>query len=268
MCLILFSVDYPIGYRLILAANRDEFYDRPTAPLHFWPEAPEVLAGRDLRAGGTWMGITRSGRFAALTNYRDPASTLSEAPTRGRLVSDFLLETERATDYLRRIDRKSTQYNGFNLVLSDDTGIYGYGNKNEGIRKLGAGIYGISNRLLDTPWPKVLKGKALFQDWLSRMDATRPTEGFDVLRDQTFAPKESLPDTGVGLEWERRLSPILITSDRYGTRSSTLLFWRLDGSVQVIERTYASASLVDGSPPIHCFDREYRFSVPPSMPPK
>ncbi len=238
MCLILLAIQSHPRYKLIIAANRDEFYDRPTAPAAFWDDAPYLLAGRDLRAGGTWLGITMQGRIAAITNYRDTASLKDQAPSRGQLVTGFLTGKETPERYLDMLDQKSQEYNGFNLIIGDKESLYWYSNRGEGRRLLDNGIYGVSNRLLDTPWPKVTRGKEILQRALSGIDNAEPEMMLHMLEDRSIPGDESLPDTGVGLEWERILSPIFITSPGYGTRSSTLIFVDLNDRVTFIERTY------------------------------
>jgi len=227
-------------YRLILAANRDEYYDRPTAPAAFWDEAPELLAGRDLRAGGTWLGITTKGRIAAVTNYRDPAFNKTGAPSRGRLVKNFLLGHESAVDYLGDLEDRGDVYNGFNLIIGEGHELYWYSNRGEGCRNLSPGIYGLSNHVLDTPWPKVMRGKETFKELLSSKNEPGQKEIFDMLSDRSIPDDETLPDTGVGLEWERILSPIFIASPTYGTRSSMILFIDRNNNVTFIERTFNS----------------------------
>jgi uncharacterized protein with NRDE domain len=237
MCLILFSYDHHEKYRLILAANRDEFYDRPTAPLAFWTDTPEILAGRDLKGNGTWMGIDRSGRFAALTNFRDPASDKPEAPTRGRLVSDFLRNSVPPAIYLDSLRSMADRFNGFNLLVGDRHSLYFHTNRTGEIRKLIRGIYGLSNRFLDTPWPKVKEGKRALARILSGKRIE--TESlFHLLEDRTRPPDQALPDTGIGLEWERMLAPRFISSEAYGTRSASVLLIEKNGGIRFSERTY------------------------------
>jgi uncharacterized protein with NRDE domain len=237
MCLIFVAVDAHPKYRFVIAANRDEFYDRPTLPVSFWPEAPELLAGRDLRAGGTWIGITRTGRIAAVTNYRDPKTIKAAAPSRGKLVSDYLSSRESPMPYLEMLLPGAHKYNSFNLLLGHREELYWYSNRGTEIRRLSPGIHGLSNHLLDTPWPKVEQGKKALSRILAEEDPS--TEDlFRLLLDGTVASDESLPDTGVGLEWERILSPIFITSPTYGTRSSTILLLDRSGRVMFMERSF------------------------------
>ena len=237
MYLIIFLYDKHPDYRFILAANRDEFYDRPTTPLAFWDDAPAVLAGRDLRGNGTWLGITKNGRIAAITNFREPALFKPNAPSRGLLVSDYLTGTKTPKIYLKHIKTIGHRYNGFNLVLGDSNGFYYYSNKTEKIKELKPGLYGLSNHLLDTPWPKVEKGKAFFKKVLSKEKRINTEDIFNLLADRTLAPDDRLPDTGIGLKWEQILSSPFITSDTYGTRSSSIILIDRNHKVAFSERS-------------------------------
>lgn len=242
MCLILFAYRTHPRYELVLAANRDEFYARPSAPMHFWEETPDLLAGRDLQAGGTWLGITRTGRFAAITNYRDPGSVRPNAPSRGHLVSDFLKGQQPAWNYLNRLVLRGKDYNGFNLLLRDSQGLYYYSNEDAEPRTLEAGIYGLSNHLLNTPWPKVERGRCGLTAVLEKAQPSRDSL-LDLLADRTRAQDEELPHTGVSLEWERTLSAMLIESPHYGTRSSTALTIENTGRVWLAEKTWDDGSV-------------------------
>ncbi len=238
MCLVLFALDEVPEYRLVLLANRDEFYDRPTAPAGFWEDAPDVLAGRDLRAGGAWMGVSRSGRVAFVTNYRDLSSHKPEAPSRGGLVAGFLQRHEDPEAYLRRLAPEAERYNGFNLLVGDQRGLFYFSNREGAVRRLGPGLYGLSNHLLDTSWPKVASGKAALRRALSER-RTEVEDLLDVLSDAARARDDLLPETGVGKDWERVLSSIFIESEGYGTRSSTVLLMGRDGQVTFAERSFA-----------------------------
>lgn len=240
MCLLLLAIKAHPVYKLVIAANRDEYYDRPTAPASFWDHRPDLLAGRDLRAGGTWFGITKKGRIAAVTNYRDPVSLKSHAPSRGELVSDFLTGKETPEEYLAGLNLKAGGYNGFNLIVGTKDQIYWYSNRGNGTLCLVPGIYGVSNHLLDTSWPKVSRGKAALEEALSDQTGPSPESLFDMLFDRSIPGDDSLPDTGVGLEWERILSSIFISSPNYGTRSSTLLLIDQNDHVTFMERTHIS----------------------------
>jgi uncharacterized protein with NRDE domain len=224
MCLLLLALDAHPSFKLVLAANRDEFYDRPTAPPSFWEDAPYLLAGRDLAGGGTWLGITRHGRIAATTNYRDPSSFKKAAPSRGKLVTDFLLGKDSPSDFLESIRREAGRYNGFNLLVGERDHLLWTSNRSDRIVLLSPGIHGVSNRLLNTPWPKVVRGKALLADALRDHPSVSSDRLFALLQDRHQPRDEALPSTGVRLEWERVLAPIFIKSPDYGTRSSTLLF--------------------------------------------
>lgn len=242
MCLLLMAIRAHPRYKAIFAANRDEFYDRPTAQAAFWADAPQVLAGRDLRAGGTWMGITRSGRIAAVTNYRDPLTHRAEALSRGHLVSEYLRGKETPQSYIERLAERWHQYNGFNLVLGDREALFWCSNRAAKEMALGPGIYGLSNRLLDTSWPKTERGKAGLKDLVDEEAELNPEGIFALLSDRREAEEASLPDTGVGLPLERVLSPIFIASPGYGTRSSTILVVDQGNRVTFLERTFPTVS--------------------------
>ena len=238
MCLILFSYNTHPDYKLVLAANRDEFYDRPTRPLAFWKDSPNILAGRDLKSQGTWLGISLTGRIAAITNFRDPLSIIEDAPSRGLVVSHFLSGTQSARQYLENIKASGIKYNGFNLLVGDSSGLYYYSNRSDAIEKISPGIYGLSNDLLNTPWPKVKKGKTLLKDLFDKKDPVSTSDILDMLKDPTQPPDNMLPDTGVSLEWERMLSPLFIKSDIYGTMSSSLILIKRTGEVTFLEQTH------------------------------
>jgi uncharacterized protein with NRDE domain len=238
MCLILFSYRMHPDYRLILAANRDEFYDRPAAPLGYWVEHPEVLAGRDLKGNGTWLGVTRSGRIAAVTNYRDAITHMQKAPSRGILVSNYLTGDALPLQYLKAVSNIDHTYNGFNLIAGDGSDLYYCSNRTTGIQKLQPGLYGISNHLLDTPWPKVSKGKAQLRAQLTGKEKMDVEKIWRVLADRSPALDTELPDTGVGVQWERILSPLFITSQDYGTRSSSIVLFERSGQITIMERIF------------------------------
>jgi uncharacterized protein with NRDE domain len=234
MCLIAFAWQPRPPFKLVVAANRDEFYERPTAAAHFWEDAPQLLAGRDLSAGGSWLGVTRDGRFAAVTNYREPGKLRADARSRGELVTEFLRAREPPGDYLRTHAGLGDRYNGFNLLVGDGHGLYYWSNRAGAPRRLSPGLYGLSNHQLDTPWPKVQRAKEGLRLWLAEGgsclgDLAR------VLADSEPAPDHLLPATGLGLEWERLLSAMLIASESYGTRCTTVVTWRQDGRIDFLE---------------------------------
>lgn len=229
MCLIAIAFKVHEGVPLVVAANRDEWRVRATAPLSFWSDHP-ILAGRDLVAGGTWMGISRTGRFAAVTNYRDPSEGPAMPRSRGALVTDALLSTDPPDVFLRAL--RPSDYAGFNLLVGDTHRLFYYGSREDIVREVAPGVHALSNHLLDEPWPKVLRAREAVAK--TPLDEERI---FALLSDTREARDAELPDTGVGLAWERRLSPPLITGDDYGTRASTLLRVGAAGSVHVEERT-------------------------------
>jgi uncharacterized protein with NRDE domain len=226
MCLVLVAWRGHENYRCVLAANRDELHSRPAQPAHWWHGDPPILAGRDLSAGGTWLGLTRSGRFAALTNYRDSRPRLAEAPSRGLLLTSILTSTEPAAQSLEFLYRASPDYNPFNLLFSDGEQLAIYESVPRAGRILDPGIYGLSNHLLDTPWPKVRRAKSLLSIALSQPDGTDAALG--LLRDEQPAADEELPRTGLSLPWERLLSSAFVRAPDYGTRCSTVV--RIDES--------------------------------------
>ena len=238
MCLILLARDAHPDYRLVIAANRDEFYDRPTAPAARWQDAPSVLGGRDLQAGGTWLGIDRSGRFAAVTNYRQGRREAAAPRSRGLLVSEFLLNRVEPGPYVERVAAEADLYNGFNLLAGDTRELFYFSTRAGPVRALEPGVYGLSNHLLDTPWPKVTSTKSGLEALLSRDPAELVPRLFDLLSDRYQAEDHLLPRTGVSLEWERLLSAAFIVSDGYGTRSSTVLLVGLDGRIVFEERSF------------------------------
>jgi uncharacterized protein with NRDE domain len=238
MCLIVVAHRAHPEYRLVVAANRDEWFDRAAAPAAFWADAPGVLAGRDLRAGGTWLGVTRAGRFAALTNFRDPSHNRPDAPSRGALVGDYLTGSVGPDAYLGALRPRADRYNGFNLIVGDAERLMCFSNRDGETRDLSAGIFGLSNALLDTPWPKVESAKRRLGRLLA--DAPTPDALVDLMSDTTTAPDHALPSTGVPLDWERALSPLRILTSGYGTRCTTALTIDRAGRVAFVERTYGA----------------------------
>ena len=222
MCLLLVSYETHPRFKLIIAANRDEFYDRPAEPAKFWNNYPTLLAGRDLKAGGTWLGITKHGRFAAITNYRDMKNLKKNAPSRGELVTSFLTGNDMPKVFSDKLLKSAENYNGYNLLFSDMNEFYYFSNQTKKSIKLLPGIYGLSNHLLDTPWHKVEKSKTSFKNILSKEDVTAD-DLFNILSDTSIPPDELLPDTGLTFEIERAVSPVFVATPLYGTRSSTVI---------------------------------------------
>ena len=238
MCLIVFQIDQHPRYKLILAANRDEEYARPTMAAHFWPEYPGLLAGKDLTANGTWLGITKQGKFAAITNdYTGTMPKLSTGVSRGKLVLDYLIGNENPLAYLQHIQAKREQYSGFNLIAGSIAQLYHYNNSSNEITLIDAGIHGISNATLDTPWPKVIQTKTA----LSSLDTSAVIDEealFRIMADKAPAPDEQLPDLPLPIEQKRAVSANFIETPNFGTRSTTLLLVDHADQVTFAERTY------------------------------
>ncbi|HET6837095.1 MAG TPA: NRDE family protein [Gemmatimonadales bacterium] len=249
MCLLLLALDSHPHYQLIVAANRDEFYDRPTASAHFWSDAPAVLGGLDLQAGGTWLGVDRRGRFAAVTNYRQGERETPAPRSRGLLVSEYLKGNSGTRQFMESVERDAGLYNGFNLIAGDAGGLFYYSNREGRIRRLQPGVYGLSNHLLDTPWPKVSATKSAFGALLRERGAELTTELFALLADRQRAPDGQLPATGISQEWEQLLSSAFIASDRYGTRSSTVVLFGRNGSIRFIERNFGPGGVPGADAP-------------------
>lgn len=242
MCTILFAYDCHPRYQLVVAANRDEFYQRPTSPAAFWPDNPGILAGRDLKEGGTWMGITTNGRFAALTNYRDPSSFRPEARSRGHLVKNYLSSNLAPKTYATNLVDGASAYNGFNLLMGTNESMYYYSNREKIIREVPVGVHGLSNALLNTPWPKVTRGiKALAA--LLQHDDIKAEKLFNIMADREQPHDQELPSTGVSLEMERMLAPMFVMSPNYGTCLTTVILVERDHNVQFWERSFK-----DGQP--------------------
>jgi uncharacterized protein with NRDE domain len=223
MCLAVLAIRELHDIPVVIAANRDEYHARPTSAAAPWPEAPDIVAGRDLQSGGTWMGMTTNGRYALVTNYRDPMSIRPGTPSRGKLVADFLRGDTPPAAYAAAVQETGEAYNGFNLIVGDTRDTWYYSNRGGPARALQPGIYALSNHLLDTPWPKLARTKAAFDHVLRAAPQPDVDALFRALADRSVAPDAELPDTGVGLERERFLSSAFIVGLTYGTRSSTVI---------------------------------------------
>ncbi|MGH8388962.1 MAG: NRDE family protein [Pseudomonas sp.] len=234
MCLIVFAWRPGHAQPLIVAANRDEFYARPSLPLAQWPETPHVYAGRDLEAGGTWLGVGAKGRFAALTNIRDPQRPTG-LKSRGELVARFLTAELPIDDYLSEVVARSQEYGGFNLLVGNANELWHFNARESEAVMLAPGVYGLSNAGLDTPWPKLLKARAALSEVL---DDPQPQALLALLGDAQQAPFAELPDTGVGQATETLLSSVFIASQSYGTRASTALIVQADGARHLVERSF------------------------------
>lgn len=261
MCLVLIAWRVHPQFPLVLAANRDEFRARAAEPARWWEQPGGLLAGRDLSAGGTWLGVTRDARFAVLTNYRDPARHDHAAPSRGGLVPGALAQAQPLDATLDWLDRQGRDYNGFNLLFSDGERLGVYESVPGRGRALAPGVYGLSNHLLDTPWPKVTAAKSQLAAALAQLPADAPL--LELLRDDRPAADEQLPRTGLTLEWERLLSSAFIRAPGYGTRCSTIVLLDRTGAVQFEEWTWDAEGAPSGSVR-HAFSRAAPASAPSS----
>lgn len=254
MCVIFFALDSHPKYQLVVAANRDEYYNRPDLAAAYWPEYPYVLAGKDLKQGGTWMGITTQGRLAALTNYRDPASFNPQAPSRGALVQSYLTGSLEPEAYISCLKDGGAAYNGFNLLMGSPKAIYYYSNREKLLQKIEKGIHGLSNSLLDTPWPKVSRGKKALADCLQAADV-QVESLFAMMANQEQPDDQELPQTGVSLEMERMLAPTFVASPTYGTKITTLITVDRDEQVRFWERRFMNGQIN------HWDERSYSFEI-------
>jgi uncharacterized protein with NRDE domain len=239
MCLLVVAwLSHP-RYRLVLAGNRDEFHDRPAAALGWWPEAPGILAGRDLKAGGTWLGLARSGRFALVTNFRDPDDAPpAGSPSRGQLVQSFLAHGSDPARYLDELSPVAARYAGFNLLVGDRADLHYYSNAvSADPRRLAPGVYGLSNHRLDEPWPKLVRTRERFAAMLANDDPA-PAALFDVLADQTPMPTAVPAVAGLPAGLERALSAPFVRHEHYGTRCSTIVLVEHGGRTVVHERRF------------------------------
>jgi uncharacterized protein with NRDE domain len=253
VCLLVLAWNAHPRYRLVVAANRDEYHDRPSAPLGPWPGPHEILAGRDLRAGGTWLGIDRRRRFGIVTNFRDLMGAPPQAPSRGGLIPGYLGGASAPSDYLAALEPEAASYGGFNLLLADGESIWYASNRGTSFaRALTPGVHGLSNEQLDTPWPKLLRVRRGFEGWLRGDASVDDGELFALLADRTQAPEEGLPSTGVSPEWERTLSSPFVLNPRYGTRCSTLVAMESTGACFIAERRFDPSGALSG-------ETEYRL---------
>ncbi|PVZ15455.1 MULTISPECIES: NRDE family protein [unclassified Pseudomonas] len=248
MCLIVFAWRPGHALPLLVAANRDEFHRRPSAQAAQWDDAPTVYAGRDLEAGGTWLGLSTDGRFAAVTNVRDPAQPLGQR-SRGELPRDWLAGTDTLDRYAARVLTRAGQYSGFNLLLSDGRRLCWI--SQDRLSWLNEGVYGLSNAQLDTPWPKLIRAQQALE---AELENPEPEALFRLLSDTTQPADEELPDTGVGLDTERRLASAFIQGEHYGTRASTLVYAWENGEHRLLERSFGPHGQPQG-------EADLRFTV-------
>ncbi len=251
MCLIVFAWQAHPDYRLILAGNRDELHRRPAQPMNWWADAPGVLGGRDLQAGGTWLAVNRNGRMAAVTNYRETPGGRQRPRSRGELVSGFVRGQAPPESWCAGIP--ADDYAGFCLLAADNESLYYTSNRGNGTRRLDAGIHGLSNASLDTPWPKLVRCR----DGLARLiDSNRVNPGvlFDLLADTTPAPADQVDNEHLPFDMARAVSAPFIRTRDYGTRCTTVLLVGHDGRALVTERRFDS----DGNP---AGESEFRFAI-------
>ncbi|MGB0984900.1 MAG: NRDE family protein [Saprospiraceae bacterium] len=238
MCSILFAYQQHPKYPLIVLANRDEFYKRPTLQADWWKEHSEMLAGKDAVGNGSWFGMSKLGRFSALTNYRDGFNIIKDAPTRGKLVTNYLINDIDTRTYLEGVAVDSHLYNGYNLLTFDGKELFHYSNISNEITPIKAGIHGVSNALLNTSWPKIDNGKASLAQLIDIEKDFSVEAGFELLLNEKRPADQDLPNTGVPIEWERKLSSLCIKTEGYGTRCSTVMLWGTDGKIYYEERSY------------------------------
>lgn len=246
MCLLVLAWKHHPRYRLILAGNRDEFHDRPAAPLNWWQDDPRILGGRDLKANGTWLGVARSGRFGVVTNYRDLQAPVENAPSRGQLIPRFLTGATSPKEFLDDLRGAAPRYSGFNLLVGGTRALYYFSNRGPNPAALSPGVYGLSNHLLDTPWPKLARTRERFTALLSQPEIS-PEDLFAMLADREQASGTDLPSTGLPEDWERVVSAPFIVNERYGTRCSSVLLVERTGRTILQERRFDATGIQSGN---------------------
>lgn len=240
MCIIFLAVRQHEDYPLILLANRDEYRNRPTAPLNYWQESAQILAGKDLQGGGTWLGVNRSGKLAALTNIRNLAMHQPGRVSRGQIIKNYLVKEQNDEEYLTELARTPMHYNPYNLILGTIDHLFAYNNLEQKVETIPSGIHGLSNASLNTPWPKIIRGKQLLEQQIrKRIDIEAL---FQIMQDEQRPEEGELPDTGIGLPYERYLSAIFLTAPKYGTRSTSIILMDNNHQIDFYERSY----LADG----------------------
>lgn len=254
MCLITFAYQQHPRYSLVLLANRDEFYARPSRPMHFWEDHPEILAGRDLEQGGTWLGLTTAGKLATVTNFRDGRNPVSNARSRGDLTRHYLCNTLSADDYLNELLPVQADYGLYNLLLGDARGLFYQSNRDGPVRKITPGIYGLSNALLDTAWPKLEQVRTALRQAIDA-DSLVPEQLLNIMLNPAQAEPDQLPDTGISPQFEQLLSSAFIQSENYGTRATTLLLQQPNGTTDIYELNH--------DPDASSKSQQFRLNLPP-----
>jgi uncharacterized protein with NRDE domain len=242
MCILFIAVKQHPQYPLIIAANRDEFFNRPTRFSEFWSEYPDLLAGKDIEAGGTWMGVNKKGYIAALTNIRDPKRNQADAITRGKLPFDYLTSEKTDDETIQQLTETRNQFNGYNLLFGTWQDLKVYNNHLDQVRHLSDGVYGLSNADLNSNWPKINLGVRALESYCQQSQILDVDKLFTLLKDTTQPDDDALPQTGVPLEWERHISSIFIPGSHYGTRSSTLLTLDQEQQLYWQERSFNEQS--------------------------
>ncbi len=237
MCLVMLGWQRSVDYPVIIGANRDERFDRPSSPIGWWEDHSDILAGRDLTAGGTWLGISRNGRFGIITNFRDP-KPMPALRSRGELITRWLSSDISAANFQRQLETDESTYAGYNLLYGDLEGLHYFSNRNTQTGALVPNSYALSNAVLDTPWPKVVGARAHL-DTLIASKQLHPAHFMTFLQSQTPAPDRDLPETNLPLEQRRLLSAPFIVGERYGTRCSTVVTIDRHGRVAMHEQHYA-----------------------------
>lgn len=254
MCIVTFNQHQHPKYKLIIASNRDEFYERPTAQAHFWEDHPSILAGRDLKEMGTWLGVTQTGRIAILTNFRDLASERLERKSRGTIVKEFLSSKEEPLALMEQLQQNKMKYNGFNFVGGTVDQLYHYGNNELSITSFKPGTHSISNGPLNVSWPKTKKAKHMLEDYIRQDEEIYIDDIFTQLNDRQLAPDDELPNTGIDFQLERNVSSIFIDREpNYGTKTSTVILVTYDNDITFVERTFHHGRYKD--------EKRFEFSI-------
>jgi len=253
MCIVTLHTQAHPNYKLVIAANRDEFYERPTAQADFWEDDSSILGGRDLKQMGTWLGITTTGRIAFLTNYRNPKMEQNDKNSRGHIVKNFLQNDDDPMTFFQQLRASRNDYNGFNFIAGNVDQLYHYGNYAHGITSLLPGTYSISNGELEANWPKTIKAKNALRQYVTEANSLDIDTLFALLNDRQLADDSELPHTGVGGDLERKLSSIFIEMPHYGTRSSTVILVTHDNDVTFVERTFQHGQFSD--------ERRFEFTI-------
>lgn len=254
MCIVNFHFHKHPIYKLIVVANRDEYYERPTKSACFWEDELNILAGRDLLQKGTWLGISREGKFAAITNYRDPSLPETGRYSRGEIIRNYLTRDIDSEIFIKHLIKNRANYGGYNIIFGNQNQLFHYNNILNESNVIDTGTHSVSNHSLNTPWPKVVKGKSKLQDYVqSHQEKVHIDDLFQIVADRSIAKDAELPHTGVGLRMERLLSPLFVKMENYGTRSSTILLIDKKDQVTYVERTF-----LDGE---FQYDKQYKFSI-------